>query len=306
MQGYNKYYPPDYDGKKSLNQLAGKGHGLGNRANKIKQGILTVRFEAPYDIICLGCQRNIAQGVRFNAEKKKVGSYYTSPIWAFGMKCASCSNWIEIRTDPKNTTYEVTKGAKRRLAEESTSESPSDVKRVLGDDVFADVEEYRTAKTVEQVRDQEIKELYQANMRQWQDPFTQSQKLRNQFRIQKKAAQVKEQARKHLSNKHSLHVRLVDESDSDVKTAKSISYGTSLEDDAKSVLEKRLHSSAFSKASIETSRNHKQNALTNIATLVDKQFDSFAVVPTTKRKKSAKAVTLKPSQGLVQYSSDEE
>lgn len=69
QQGFNKYYPPDFDGQKhgSLNEyrgmfctstcsvsasehtLSGK-HALGDRARKIDQGILVVRFEMPFNI----------------------------------------------------------------------------------------------------------------------------------------------------------------------------------------------------------------------------------------------------------------
>jgi hypothetical protein len=43
-------------------------------------------------------------GVRFNAEKKKVGMYYTTPILSFRMKCHLCDNWFVIQTDPKVRT----------------------------------------------------------------------------------------------------------------------------------------------------------------------------------------------------------
>ena len=42
-----------------------------------------------------------ALGVRYNAEKKKVGNYYTTPIYRFRMKCHLCDNHFEIETDPK-------------------------------------------------------------------------------------------------------------------------------------------------------------------------------------------------------------
>jgi len=65
--GFNKYYPPDYDGEKhkSLNAYrgccsascqvplltssAGK-HALGDRARKLDKGILITRFELPFNI----------------------------------------------------------------------------------------------------------------------------------------------------------------------------------------------------------------------------------------------------------------
>jgi len=40
-------------------------------------------------------------GVRYNAEKKKVGNYYSTPIFSFRCKCHLCDGWFEIQTDPK-------------------------------------------------------------------------------------------------------------------------------------------------------------------------------------------------------------
>jgi coiled-coil domain-containing protein 130 len=39
-------------------------------------------------------------GVRYNAEKSKIGMYYTTPIFKFRMKCHLCNNHFEIKTDP--------------------------------------------------------------------------------------------------------------------------------------------------------------------------------------------------------------
>ena len=40
-------------------------------------------------------------GVRYNAEKTRAGSYYSTPIFKFRMKCHLCDNHFEIQTDPK-------------------------------------------------------------------------------------------------------------------------------------------------------------------------------------------------------------
>ena len=58
------------------------------------------RFEMPYNIWCGGCGNHIGMGVRYNAEKSKVGMYYTTPIYKFRMKCHLCDNHFEIKTDP--------------------------------------------------------------------------------------------------------------------------------------------------------------------------------------------------------------
>ena len=86
-KGQNKYYPPDYDPKVGgLNKFLGT-HALRERARKLHLGILIIRFEMPYNIWCEGCGNHVGMGVRYNAEKKKVGMYYTTPIYQFRMKC---------------------------------------------------------------------------------------------------------------------------------------------------------------------------------------------------------------------------
>lgn len=52
--------------------------------------------------------------MRYNAQKKRVGNYHSTPIWAFRCKCHLCSSWFEVRTDPANAAYVVHEGAKRQ------------------------------------------------------------------------------------------------------------------------------------------------------------------------------------------------
>lgn len=54
----------------------------------------------PYNIWCDGCNNHIGMGVRYNAEKSKIGNYYTTPIYKFRMKCHLCDQRFEIKTDP--------------------------------------------------------------------------------------------------------------------------------------------------------------------------------------------------------------
>lgn len=67
----NKWLPSDFDPAKhgSVNGYH-KSHHLRERARKLDQGILIVRFELPFNIWCLGCNNHIGMGVRYNAEKK--------------------------------------------------------------------------------------------------------------------------------------------------------------------------------------------------------------------------------------------
>lgn len=60
-----------------------------------------IRFEMPFPVWCNNCENIIQQGTRFNAVKKEIGSYYTTKIWSFSLKCHLCSNPIDVHTDPK-------------------------------------------------------------------------------------------------------------------------------------------------------------------------------------------------------------
>ncbi|MCO5555130.1 hypothetical protein L7F22_008671 [Adiantum nelumboides] len=114
MQGFNmgRYRPPDADPRaQSFNSLTGT-NPYGKRGRKLDAGILVVRFELPFNIWCGHCQTHIGQGVRFNAEKTKVGNYFTTPIFRFRCKTTCCQHHFEIETDPKHARYVVVSGAK--------------------------------------------------------------------------------------------------------------------------------------------------------------------------------------------------
>ena len=112
------YYPPDWTpegGSASLARKFNKNGSLGKRANKLHEGKLTVRFEMPYNVGCRRCGQTIARGVRFNAEKRVVGKYHSTPIYAFTMLTSCCANQLEIHTDPKDAEYVIVSGADRRI-----------------------------------------------------------------------------------------------------------------------------------------------------------------------------------------------
>ncbi|PFH34332.1 nuclear protein-like family protein [Besnoitia besnoiti] len=110
------YYGPDYDPRQhgSLNQYRGS-HPLGDRAKKLDVGILVIRFEMPFKVWCTACSHVIDKGVRFNAEKKCVGTYFSTKILEFAFACPRCKEEITITTDPKNAEYRCTKGVRRKV-----------------------------------------------------------------------------------------------------------------------------------------------------------------------------------------------
>ncbi|TNY17695.1 CWC16 protein [Rhodotorula diobovata] len=192
MQGFNRYYPPDYDPDKhsTLNSYHGK-HALGKRAHKIDQGILVVRFELPFNIWCGTCHAHIGQGVRYNAEKQKVGNYHSTPILAFRFKCHLCQGRIEIRTDPQNTRYVVTEGAKQKNEEWDPEENGHMVidnaasTSTAPPDPFASLEKTVTQRAAAQSTAERLHALESHNASRWSDPFSASRALRANFRDKK-------------------------------------------------------------------------------------------------------------------------
>ncbi|EPQ27466.1 uncharacterized protein PFL1_05004 [Pseudozyma flocculosa PF-1] len=194
MQGFGmgRYRPPDADPtKQSFNQ--GR-HPLGVRARKIDQGILVVRFELPFNIWCAGCDNHIGQGVRYNAEKRHVGDYYSTKIWAFRCKCHLCSKWFEIRTDPKNARYIVQEGARQQnqewdpeengghpIYDESAAAGPS---KPL--DAFSQLEKRESDRDKALRLTDRVLELEEHSEARWSDPYTLNAKLRSSFRKDKR------------------------------------------------------------------------------------------------------------------------
>lgn len=194
MQGFNKYYPPDFDPDKhkSLNSYRGK-HALGDRARKIDQGILITRFELPFNIWCGTCNNHIGMGVRYNAEKRKIGMYYSTPIFAFRCKCHLCDGWFEIRTDPKNTRYVVESGARQQDLDWDPEENGGfrvhDTTQTDGGavDPLAALEKTTEAmKRLNQVERPRIESLQMVSDRYNNDPYTLSTRVRKKFREEKR------------------------------------------------------------------------------------------------------------------------
>ena len=194
--------------------------------------MLTVRFEMPFAVWCTGCPREvlIGQGVRFNAEKKKVGAYHTTPIYSFRMRHPPCGGTIEIRTDPQNTAYVVTAGARKRdtgenVVREGDVEVRSEAEKArLRDDAFAALE-VTIDDRAQAARDKSrIEGLWEARERDWEDPYAASRKLRRTFRVERKGRE-KEQARTEaLQERMSLGIDLLPESQADRLRASLVDF----------------------------------------------------------------------------------
>ncbi|TPX31928.1 hypothetical protein SmJEL517_g04838 [Synchytrium microbalum] len=230
----NKYYPPDWDPSKgSINTFVGQ-HPLRDRARKLDQGILIIRFELPYNIWCEGCKNHIGMGVRYNAEKKKVGMYYTTPIWSFRMKCHLCDNWMEIHTDPKNSEYVVISGAKKKVEDWDPEENGTlnlkddeEAKR-LATNPFYKLEHDLNDVTKAKEALPAITKLQMVNDKAWSDPYSNSQKLRKRFREDKKVQEAMQKESDAIRDKRNLSIAILPASADDAKRASEVIFGEGL------------------------------------------------------------------------------
>ncbi|EAS36011.1 coiled-coil domain-containing protein 130 [Coccidioides immitis RS] len=243
MQGFNmgRYVPPDQEGVLSGNKLAGK-HPLGSRARHLHTtGALIVRFEMPFPIWCSTCQPKdsvlIGQGMRFNAEKKKVGNYYSTPIYSFRMKHAPCGGWIEIRTDPKNTEYVVTEGARRKVTSELgkgeyEEDGVAEIRVTLpgeekdAEDPFARLEGKVVDKSKYMTAQTRMEELLKRQARDWEDPYEKSRNLRRVFRAERKAREAAQEKAEAIKDKMGLGIELVEETEADSIRAAMVDFGS--------------------------------------------------------------------------------
>uniref|UniRef100_A0A2M4BT55 Putative c2c2-type zn-finger protein n=1 Tax=Anopheles marajoara TaxID=58244 RepID=A0A2M4BT55_9DIPT len=224
-KGQNLYYPPDYDPRAGgLNKWQGT-HALRERARKIHLGILIIRFEMPYNIWCDGCKNHIGMGVRYNAEKKKVGMYYSTPIYQFRMKCHLCDNHFEIKTDPQNLDYVIISGARRQenrwdpTQNEQIVPETKETQRKLFDDAMYKLEHGAKDQKVGEEAKPVLGRLFQRNSSVWRDDFEANSQLRANFRKRKKELKAQEEKDNALLAKSSLAVALLPESDHDRRMA---------------------------------------------------------------------------------------
>ncbi|QPG97814.1 hypothetical protein C2857_006902 [Epichloe festucae Fl1] len=257
MQGFNmgRHVPPDVEGTTSANKLHKK-HALGQRASKLaSHGILTVRFEMPFPIWCSSCPRPtiIGQGVRFNAEKKKVGNYYSSPIWSFRFRHAACGGTVEMRTDPKNTAYVVAEGATKRNTGQDEAREGEEALVIMTDqerealrkNAFASLE-----KTIEDrerfiMASERIEHLRDAQDKAWEDPYAMNQKLRKAFRVGRKERERDEARTEALRDRMGLGIELVPGTEEDAQRAKLVDFGPGFDHDgAEKALAKPLFAGA--------------------------------------------------------------
>ncbi|CAH8650523.1 unnamed protein product [Heterobilharzia americana] len=184
----------------------------------------------PFNCWCLTCKNPIGMGVRYNAEKKKVGMYHSTPIYQFSMPCHLCAGTILFQTDPKNFQYIILEGARRKVQKWDAEENEqvliadhSEKKQLATDAMYHLEHDFTDKKKANDVMPV-VGEL-QINRLAYEDDFALNQIARKKFREAKKLSQEEMVKDKALLNRLSLsgsEVKLLPENDEDTTMAKVI------------------------------------------------------------------------------------
>ena len=80
------------------------------RAPKKKTRRSLIRFCIPFNIKCEICHKFFNKGLRLNAYKEKHEKTYKGvEIYIFTFKCFKCLTKISLKTNPKESRYEIKK-----------------------------------------------------------------------------------------------------------------------------------------------------------------------------------------------------
>eukprot|EP01125_Pyxidicula_operculata_P010497 TRINITY_DN3453_c0_g1_i3.p1 TRINITY_DN3453_c0_g1~~TRINITY_DN3453_c0_g1_i3.p1 ORF type:complete len:272 (+),score=64.04 TRINITY_DN3453_c0_g1_i3:228-1043(+) len=181
----------------------------------------------PYHVFCEKCQQHIAKGVRFNAEKKRAGKYFSTTIWNFSMNCTNCSNEIQIQTDPEHRDYAVVKGAIRRTSEDVQPDFASsgiitlkseNEQSEIREDPFKLLEHKKEDQEFGDVAKDQLIDLQEYRNRVSLDDYQLSRALRSKFREEKKEIKQRSDHAKKLN----LSINLLPQSQEDTDLAKSL------------------------------------------------------------------------------------
>eukprot|EP00285_Hemiselmis_virescens_P016636 CAMPEP_0173400662 /NCGR_PEP_ID=MMETSP1356-20130122/48595_1 /TAXON_ID=77927 ORGANISM="Hemiselmis virescens, Strain PCC157" /NCGR_SAMPLE_ID=MMETSP1356 /ASSEMBLY_ACC=CAM_ASM_000847 /LENGTH=254 /DNA_ID=CAMNT_0014360627 /DNA_START=35 /DNA_END=796 /DNA_ORIENTATION=+ len=243
----NRYYPPEFWDQKNFNDKANlnsyRGEGWRNRGAQVNSKLLTqgrnvIRFETPFDIVCGGCAEVIHKGVRFNADKRKAGNYFSTTIWEFELKCAKCDHKMFMLTDPENTTYKCGEGCRAAVQgwaeDEDTLKMPDKKEqRRLESDPFFKLEHSAapdgSGRRADEVKAKEMKPII-AQLRDVQevrsrDDAMLNRALRKNFRTEKKEIARKDAADTAERKRLNLAIKLLPSTQADADAAARVQFG---------------------------------------------------------------------------------
>ena len=179
----------------------------------------------PVNVWCDGCGEHIARGVRYNAEKKKCGTYFTSDVFEFQMNCHLCGQRFIIKTDPENRDYEFVSGLHRKVEtfdvkEIGTREFDDKEQALMRADAIRSLENKeedsmkfeKAVPTLDRLKD--LEEKLHTN----EDSL--NQRVRSKLREIRKA----EERREARATAAGLSIRLLPTSRSDIRKSRSVAF----------------------------------------------------------------------------------
>ena len=247
-----RYYPPEFWDQKGFNDKANlntfRGESWRNRGAQVNSKLLTqgrnvIRFEMPWDIICLGekCGECVHKGVRFNADKDKAGKYFTTTIWHFRLKCHLCDNIMIMATDPEKCDYKCVSGCRRKqetwLEDEDTLKRPDKrEQRRMEEDPFYRLEHFAaddgSGRREDEVRGKVAKgtigELRELQEERAAHDGMLNRLLRKSFREEKRETARREQEDAAERTRLNLAIPLLPVSEADADAARAQTFGARL------------------------------------------------------------------------------
>ena len=205
-----------------------------------------IRFEMPFAIWCTTCPSTspsalIGQGVRFNAQKRRVGNYFSTPVWSFRIKHTACGGGIEIRTDPANSDFVVTEGARRRdTGDDAVVAARDDALLLEGarlgsavgeeekkrrEDAFVALEGKAADKMRGKKDSERLDDLKSLTARDWKDPDAAGAKVRAAFRGGRRKRQADDKTKERVQEAMGLGFELLDEAEEDARRAGFVEFG---------------------------------------------------------------------------------
>jgi hypothetical protein len=112
----NKYIPPDFDPAKLSRSKRWVGSG-GAKASAAAHKLEEIRMMLPMNVQCLTCGNFMYKGTKFNSKKETVAGdeYLGLKTFRFVMKCSGCNAYFSIKTDLRESSYEVEYGVSRNF-----------------------------------------------------------------------------------------------------------------------------------------------------------------------------------------------
>lgn len=232
VQADGYYKPPEYADVNANKLHKRVAYDARNESARKRGGGQVIRFEIPFNLLCQSCGKRIAKGARFNAEKTRIGWYYSTPVWRFQMHTVCCATPLVLCTDPGNRDFVVEAGARRKTEEYDADAAgtlevdDARVARKKRDerDALDNAEKDALDKQKARAANERIASLHERNDAVWSDDYTTSKALRRVMRERRRAEKARDMHRQNLGLPASVHLHTPTEEDKNA--ARSITFAS--------------------------------------------------------------------------------